>query len=289
MFLTWVLRAKIAFFPDMKKQPVKTLMRITNCFTYVIFWCIMSYIVIGGDVLFIEINNIFKNSEKQNFFGRFKLQISIFGDDEMIDKIVNDIGDFIFVENKVEKADAIMVVGGSHPELGEKAAELWKRQYAPVILISGGVSIKTGKFPGPRSKSEIYNKQYETEYDFFTDVLLKSGVPQSAFYGENKSSYTKENALFAREVVSRNKLSISKAILICKAFHARRSLMFYQLAFPNVNFLVSPVFGYDITKDNWYKTDYGIQRVMGELSRCGNQFVDDFINDKASLISADFE
>ena len=57
--------------------------------------------------------------------------------------------------------------------------------------------------------------------------------------------------------------------------------MFYQRAFLNVIFLVSPASGYDITKDNWYKTDYGIQRVMGELSRCGNQFVDDFINDKA--------
>jgi uncharacterized SAM-binding protein YcdF (DUF218 family) len=199
----------------------------------------------------------------------------------VIKDIIEDIGDFIFVEDKMEKSDVIMVVGGSHPELGKKAAELWKQQYAPVILISGGVSIKTGKFPGPKSEAEIYNKSYETEYDFFTDVLLKNGIPQSAFYGENKSSYTKENALFTHKVAKENKLNIHKAILICKSFHARRSLMFYQMAFPDVIFLVSPVPGFDISKDNWYKTDYGIQRVMGELSRCGNQFVDDFINNKA--------
>ncbi|WP_099204415.1 YdcF family protein [Scatolibacter rhodanostii] len=207
----------------------------------------------------------------------------------MVQEIIKDIGDFIFIEHEIEKADAIMIVGGSHPELGEKAAELWKNQRAPVILISGGVSIKTGKFPGPRSKTEIYNKQYETEYDFFVDVLLKNGVPESAFYGENKSSFTKENALFAREVVNNNQLEMNKAILICKSFHARRSLMSYQMAFPNTKFFVSPVLSYDITKDNWYKTDYGIQRVMGELSRCGNQFVEDFLINKALLGANEYE
>ena len=199
----------------------------------------------------------------------------------MIGEIVRDIGDFIFVENKPEKSDAIMIVGGSHPELGERAAQLWRQQYAPVILISGGVSIKSGKFPGPRSKKEMYHKQYETEYDFFTDVLLNNGVPESALYGENKSSYTKENALFTREVVNENKLTVNSALLVCKAFHARRSLMFYQMAFPKVTFFVLPVPSYNITKENWYQTDDGIQRVMGELSRCGNQFADDFAEHKA--------
>ena len=44
----------------------------------------------------------------------------------IMNTIIKDIGDFIFIEHIPEQADAIMVVGGSHPELGEKAAELWK-------------------------------------------------------------------------------------------------------------------------------------------------------------------
>ena len=28
-------------------------------------------------------------------------------------------------------------------------------------------------------------------------------------------------------------------------------------------------------KENWYKTEQGIDRVIGELARCGNQFVGD--------------
>ena len=52
-------------------------------------------------------------------------------------------------------------------------------------------------------------------------------------------------------------------------------IMLYQMAFPNVKIKVCPVHCFNITKDNWYKTEQGIDRVMGELARCGNQFVDD--------------
>ena len=48
--------------------------------------------------------------------------------------------------------------------------------------------------------------------------------------------------------------------------------MFFQSAFPNVNFCVVTVDAYDMTKDNWYKTEYGVKRVLGELKRCGDQF-----------------
>ena len=51
--------------------------------------------------------------------------------------------------------------------------------------------------------------------------------------------------------------------------------MLYQLAFPDVSFKVCPVPCYNITKENWYKTEAGIHRVLGELARCGHQFVGD--------------
>ena len=37
-------------------------------------------------------------------------------------RIVNDITDFIFLEDRLEKADAIFIPGGSYPELPERAA-----------------------------------------------------------------------------------------------------------------------------------------------------------------------
>ena len=73
-------------------------------------------------------------------------------------------------------------------------------------------------------------------------------------------------------------LITDSSMIVCKAFHARRCLMLYQIAFPDVSFIVQPVHCYNITKDNWYTTEEGIDRVLGELTRCGNQFVTDVKN-----------
>jgi hypothetical protein len=38
-----------------------------------------------------------------------------------------------------------------------------------------------------------------------------------------------------------------------------------------------------ISKENWFKTEVGIKRVLGELQRCGNQFNDEIVKLKESL------
>ena len=190
--------------------------------------------------------------------------------------IITDISNFIFVDEKPEKVDAIFLPGGSHPSQPEYAAELYHKGLAKWIISSGGVSIKRDKWPGVRSKADIYNGDYQSDCEFFTDVLIKNGVPIDAIIEENKSRHTRDNAFFSLKAVDEKGVEIKTAIIVCKAFHARRCLMLYQMAFPNVLIKVCPVHCYNITKYNWYKTEQGIDRVLGELARCGNQFVGDF-------------
>ena len=194
----------------------------------------------------------------------------------MTDRIITDISNFIFISGTPEKADAIFLPGGSHPEQPEYAAQLYIKGFAKWLIPSGGVSVKRDKWPGVRSKADVYNGDYKTDCEFFTDVLIKNGVPAQAIVGEDKSGHTRDNAFFSRKAVDEKGIEIKTAIIVCKAFHARRCLMLYQMAFPDVSFTVCPVSCYNITKDNWFKTEQGIDRVMGELARCGNQFVGDF-------------
>ena len=193
----------------------------------------------------------------------------------MNNRIITDITNFIFIEDKPQKVDAIFLPGGSHPEQPEYAAELHKQGVAPILIVSGGVSVKKQKFDGVKSKSDIYSKEYKTDCEFLTDALNINGVPKSTIYGEDKSGHTRDNAFFSRKVADENGLEIKTAIIVCKAFHARRCLMLYQMAFPDTKFYVCPVVCMGITKDNWYKSEQGIDRVLGELARCGNQFVGD--------------
>ena len=194
----------------------------------------------------------------------------------MTNRIITDISNFIFISDTPIKSDAMFLPGGSHPEQPEYAAELYKQGLAKWILPSGGVSVKRDKWPGVRSKADVYNGDYKTDCDFFTDVLMKNGVPAQAIIGEDESGHTRDNAFLSRKAVDEKGIEIKTAIIVCKAFHARRCLMLYQMAFPDVTFKVCPVSCCNITKDNWYKTDEGRDRVMGELARCGNQFTGDF-------------
>ncbi|HEX2946891.1 MAG TPA: YdcF family protein [Clostridia bacterium] len=190
-----------------------------------------------------------------------------------MNRIISDITDFIFVSDKLQNADIIFLPGGSFPEIPEKAAELYHEGYVPLLLPSGGVSVKTGKFAGVKSKQETYGNNYQTDCEFYTDVLLKNGVPPQAILCEDESGHTRDNAFFSRKVADANGLRIKSALIVCKSFHARRCLMLYQLAFPEAEILVCPVDCYGVTKDNWHMSEYGIDRVLGELARCGNQFV----------------
>lgn len=193
----------------------------------------------------------------------------------MNNRIINDITNFIFVEDKPRKVDAIFLPGGSHPEQPEYAAELYRKGYAKWLVPSGGISVKRDKWPGVRSKADIYNGDYQSDCDFFTDVFIKNGVPSDVIVGEDKSGHTRDNAFLSRMVVYEKGIEIKTAIIVCKAFHARRCLMLYQMAFPDTTFYVCPVVCMGITKDNWHKSEQGINRVLGELARCGNQFVGD--------------
>lgn len=192
-----------------------------------------------------------------------------------MDRIITDISNYIFVCDEPEKSDAIFLPGCSHPEQPEYAAKLYHKGYAKWFIPSGGVSIKRNKWPGVRSKADVYSGNYQSDCDFFTDVLIKNGVPSDAIIGEDKSGHTRDNAFLSRKAVDEKGAEINTALIVCKAFHARRCLMLYQMAFPEVSIKVCPVNCYNITKENWFESEQGIDRVLGELARCGNQFTGD--------------
>ena len=126
--------------------------------------------------------------------------------------IINDIGNFIFVSDEPEKADVIFLPGGSYPAQPEYASELYHRGYAKWLIPSGGVSVKRDKWPGVRSKADIYNGDYRSDCEFFTDVLLKNGVPASAIIEEDQSGHTRDNAFLSRKIVDERGVAVKTAM-----------------------------------------------------------------------------
>ena len=192
----------------------------------------------------------------------------------MNDKFLNQITEFIFVEDKPKKSDMIFIPGSGFPQLAEEAANLYHQGLAPYILPSGRYSVLNGRFAGVQEKKELYDGEYETEWEFLKEALKKKQVPEEHILKEDQATYTYENAIYSRKVTDSMGMEIKKAILCCKPYHARRSLLYYQLLYPDTEFYVCPIQDSDVKRENWYLTEKGIRLVFGEVQRIGEQFID---------------
>lgn len=172
----------------------------------------------------------------------------------------NCITDFIFMEDRIEPADVILIPGCSHKQLIEHAAKLYQEGIAPYILPSGGHNSKL--------------TDYNSEWEFLYKNAVRLGIPSSAILKEDKASNTFENAEFSLDILRKKNIIVRKAILVCKNYHSRRAFLTYATIFPSdVSILVSPVIdGRDIRKDNWFMDNKRIHIVMSEVVKIGEYF-----------------
>lgn len=183
---------------------------------------------------------------------------------------LDSIEKLIFLEDKPEAADVIIVPGNRFAKNAENAAALYKSGYAPIIITSGRFAKGAGHFRG--SLDEKYDGNFRTESEFLSYVLQKNGVPASSIIEEPNATYTYENALFSREKLDLAGINPKKGIICCRNTHARRCYMYFKTVFPDTKWLIYPSELEGITKENWRDTENGISQVMGEVTRLITQF-----------------
>lgn len=199
-------------------------------------------------------------------------------------RIFQDITSFIFLDDShLQPVDVIFIPGSASPEIPVEAARLHNEGLARYILPSGrGPKRLGGRFVSAGRDADRYPGPYKTEWEFMADVLRKNGVPPEMILKEDNAVYTKQNAYFSRSILDNLNLSITSAIICCKSFHSRRSLIAYQLAFPHVRFQIRSLPAYHsgqlITREDWMDSPAGIHAVFGEIRRIGEQFGDDMID-----------
>lgn len=189
-------------------------------------------------------------------------------------KFLRDITEFIFLEDLPEKADLIIVPGNTWPQPARRAAALYHEGMAPYIVVSGRYSKGQQTFAGAACEGDRYKGAYMTEADFLTDVLIREGVPETAVLQERKAEFTLENARYIRRLLEEKKMTVKKALICCQAFHARRCRMYFEYVFQDtdVEFLMCPAVTQGISRCSWMESQKGMDTVLGELRRCGEQF-----------------
>ena len=111
------------------------------------------------------------------------------------------ISNFVFVETDIKKADVILIPGGSHPQLMERAVELYDKGFATYILPSGGVNKNL--------------PDYDSEWDYLKTIGIQSGISERVILKEDKAQNTFENAEFSWNVLQTLDIPIQSVILVC--------------------------------------------------------------------------
>ncbi len=189
-------------------------------------------------------------------------------------RAIRDITDFIFMKDTPQKSDVIFVPGTSQSAVTVTAARLYCTGYARYVLPAGMYSGKRGKFASEKIDDPRYAGEFATEFEYCKYILMENGVPENAIIREDRSTNTGENAEYSALILKELGIRVEKAILCCKAFHARRAFMSYARCFPDTEILVVPTDTQGITREGWHLQEKSYRRVMSEVCKCGEYFLE---------------
>src|SRR5215216_267969 len=97
---------------------------------------------------------------------------------EKIFSLAKILWDYHHMDHELVKSDCILVLGSHDTRVAERAAELYLQQWAPMVIMSGGLG---------RLTKDMWK---ETEAGLFARIAIERGVPEENILIENKSTNT---------------------------------------------------------------------------------------------------
>ncbi len=145
-------------------------------------------------------------------------------------------------------AGAIVVIsGGDTMARTDRAIELFKSGWAPIIVFSGAAADKDGP-----SNAHVMRSR-----------ALSLGVPQEATIIEEQSETTRQNAeQVGRQLESRG---VNDIILVTSGYHMRRASLEFSRHLPQIDIRRHPVANDQQWSQVWWLTPRGWGIALGEL------------------------
>ena len=173
-----------------------------------------------------------------------------------ITELAKKLWNYHHVNHTLKKSDCILALGSHDLRVAERAAELYLQEYAPLVIMSGGL----GNFT-----KDMWT---EKEADQFATIDIKKGVPEKNILIENQSSNTGENILFTQKLLEEKKLNPQSFIVIQKPYMERRSYATFKKHWPDKDLIVtSPQISFEEYPTNDIPVEKVINIMVGDLQR----------------------
>ncbi len=183
--------------------------------------------------------------------------------DQGMEKPAQVIWDYLHMNQPLEKVDIILVLGSHDFLVPEYAATLYTEEYAPWMIVSGGVAhnddlIKTG--------------WVKTESEMFRDVLVDRGVSEDKILIEKEATNTGDNFAFSKKVLDDAGVAFQSAIVVTKPYMERRAFATGVKQWPDKRIIVtSPPISFDEYfaryTDSAITPETVLNIMMGDLQR----------------------
>ena len=142
-------------------------------------------------------------------------------------QLAQTIWDYHKLNQPLQKADAILVLCSHDERVAERSVELFKGNWAPLIIFSGGAGAITSK---------IWS---EPEAERFARIALDAGVPSESIVIENRSSNTGDNVRFTRALLETLRMDLQRFIVVQKPYMERRSYATFRKIWPEKDLVVT--------------------------------------------------
>lgn len=154
------------------------------------------------------------------------------------------------VSNYCQPVDAIVAISGGDTEARvDEAIALYKNGWSKTLIFSGAAEDKTGPSNAAVMKTRA----------------IKSGIPKSAIYLDERSETTNQNADNVQIIFSDH--NIKSAILVTSGYHQRRASLEFKKSAPDVSILNHPAQNDRNWSIYWWMTPYGWWLTTGEVAK----------------------
>src|SRR6187455_2763840 len=106
-----------------------------------------------------------------------------------LDALARVVWDYHHMGHRLDKSDVIVALGSHDIRVAERAAELYREGYAPLVVCTGRLGSLT-KGVWTRAEAEI-----------FAEVAVAHGVPKDRILVEGCATNTGENVAYTRELL----------------------------------------------------------------------------------------
>ncbi len=176
-----------------------------------------------------------------------------------VDELAQIIWDYHHLNQKLKKAEAIMVLGSHDLRVAEYGIELYKNGYAPLLIFSGGMA----------HQDDMLNTGWEKpEAKMMADLALKADVPAENVSIENQSTNTGDNFRFTKKLLEEKELNCKSFIFVQKPYMERRVWATFKIEWPKIRGVVtSPPISFDDYCNEEFPKEKVINIMLGDLQR----------------------